>query len=128
MKFLLDTQAFLWFITDDLKLSSFARSLIEDQDSDRLISLASLWEIAIKTSLGKLELKKPFEDLLPHELELNEIDVLEIKIAHLAQVASLPFHHRDPFDRLLIAQRLVEKLPVVTMDTKFDAYNIQRLW
>ncbi len=128
MRILLDTQAFLWFITDDPKLSVFARSLIENPDNDRLLSIASLWEIAIKMSLGKLELENPFEELVPHQLELNDIDVFAIEIAHLKKVAVMPFHHRDPFDRLIIAQSLVEQLPIVSIDTKFDDYGIERLW
>lgn len=128
MRILLDTQAFLWFITDDPKLSAFARSLIESADNERLLSIASLWEIAIKMSLGKLDLEKPFEELFPHQLELNDIEVLAIEIAHLKKVAVMPFHHRDPFDRLIIAQSLVEQLPVVSIDTKFDDYGVEHLW
>lgn len=128
MKILLDTQAFLWFITDDPKLSAFARSLIENSDNERLLSIASLWEIAIKMSLGKLEMGRPFEELIPHQLELNDINVLVIEVAHLKKVAVMPFHHRDPFDRLIIAQSLVEQLPVVSIDAKFDDYGVERLW
>ena len=128
MRILLDTQAFLWFITDDPKLSAFARSLIESADNERLLSIASLWEIAIKMSLGKLDLEKPFEELFPHQLELNDIEVLAIEIAHLKKVAVMPFHHRDPFDRLIIAQSLVEQLPVVSIDTKFEDYGVEHLW
>lgn len=128
MKILLDTQAFLWFIADDIKLSASARSLIENPDNERLLSIASLWEIAIKMSLGKLEVEKPFEELIPHQLELNDIDVLAIEIAHLKKIAVMAFHHRDPFDRLIVAQSLVEQVPVVSIDTKFDDYGIERLW
>jgi len=128
MRVLLDTQAFLWFITDDSKLSVSARSLIENPDNERLFSIASLWETAIKMSLGKLELEKPFEELIPRQLELNDIDVLAIEIEQLKKVAALPFHHRDPFDRLIIVQSLVEQLPIVSSDTKFDDYGIERLW
>lgn len=125
MKVLLDTQAFLWFITDDPKLSALARRLIEDPNNERLISIASLWEIAIKMSLGKLVLVQPFDTLFPHQLLLNDIDVLAIEIAHLKEVAILPFRHRDPFDRLIIAQGLVEKLPIVSIDTQFDERQIR---
>lgn len=128
MKILLDTQVFLWFIADDAKLSAFARSLIENPDNERLLSTASLWEIAIKLSLGKLEVGKPFEELIPYQLELNDIDVLAIDVTHLKKVAVIPFHHRDPFDRLIIAQSLVEQIPIVIIDTKFDDCGIERLW
>jgi PIN domain nuclease of toxin-antitoxin system len=128
MRILLDTQAFLWFITDDPKLSDLARSVIENPDNERLLSIASLWEIAIKMSLGKLEVEKPFEELIPHQLEFNDIAVFGIEIGHLQKVAAMPFHHRDPFDRLIIAQSLVEQFPILSIDTKFDDYGIERLW
>ncbi|MGH7451185.1 MAG: type II toxin-antitoxin system VapC family toxin [bacterium] len=128
MRILLDTQAFLWFITDDPKLSALARSLVENPDNERLLSIAGLWEIAIKMSLGKLEFEKPFEELIPHQLELNDVEVFAIEIAHLKKVAIIPFHHRDPFDRLIIAQSLVEQFSIVSIDTKFDDYGVERLW
>jgi len=127
MKILLDTHTFLWFITDEPILSSPARILIEDINNIRLMSIASMWEIAIKTSLGKLELAKPFAEFIPNQLKHNYIDLLPIELPHLAKVTNLPFHHRDPFDRLII-QSLVEQIPIVSKDTKFDDYTIQRLW
>jgi PIN domain nuclease of toxin-antitoxin system len=128
MKLLLDTHTFLWFIMGNPKLSEKARALIEDTGNDRLLSIASLWEIAIKHSLGKLSLARPFQALIPQQLERNRIEVLPITVAHLATVTMLPFHHRDPFDRLLVAQAAVERLPVVTVDSAFDAYAVERLW
>lgn len=127
MKLLLDTHAFLWFIEDNPRLSVDAKALLES-DAELLISTASLWEIAIKTSIGKLTLTQPFETFLPQQLELNNITILSIELAHLAIVSALPFYHRDPFDRLLIAQAMNEQLPVVSADTAFDAYAIERLW
>ncbi|MDJ0735416.1 MAG: type II toxin-antitoxin system VapC family toxin [Nostocaceae cyanobacterium] len=128
MRILLDTHSFLWFIAGNPKLSSTARSLIEDINNQRLLSVASLWEIAIKQSLGKLTLAMPFDILIPQQLSLNSIDILHIEINHLTVVCTLPFHHRDPFDRLLIAQALVEEIPIVSADSAFDAYSVSRLW
>lgn len=127
MKLLLDTHTFLWFIEDNPRLSVDAKALLES-DAELLISTASLWEIAIKTSIGKLTLTQPFETFLPQQLELNNITILSIELAHLAIVSALPFYHRDPFDRLLIAQAMNEQLPVVSADAAFDAYAIERLW
>ena len=93
-----------------------------------LLSAASLWEIAIKLSLGKLSLAQPFEALIPQQMRLNGIKLLGIEIEHTATMSKLPFHHRDPFDRLLIAQAMVEQMPIVSADTAFDTYPITRLW
>jgi len=128
MKLLLDTHAFLWFMSGDTTLSKTARSAIEDENNDVFVSPASLWEIAIKTSANKLTLKEPFEVLIPKELAENEIELLGISVAHLSLVSSMPFHHRDPFDRLIIAQSKVEQMTLVSVDTVFDAYEVTRLW
>lgn len=92
------------------------------------MSAGSLWEIAIKVSLGKLTLAEPFEQIIPRELMRNGFQVLGLNVAHAAAVAALPFHHRDPFDRLLIAQAQVESLQVVSADASFDMYAVRRLW
>ncbi|SRR5579883_206078 len=128
MKILLDTQAFLWLISDAPELSKKAKKLFLDQDNDLFLSLASIWEIAIKFSLGKLKLKQPIEKFLPAQLQENSILQLDISFRHVAGVAALPFHHRDPFDRLIISQAIQENLPILSSDKAFDAYNIQRLW
>ncbi len=128
MNILLDTHAFLWFITDNPMLSSSARILIENINNDRFISLASIWEIAIKTSLNKLEIAKPFSEFIPNQLKQNYINLLPINISHLIKVAELPFHHRDPFDRLMISQSLIERIPIISKDTVFDDYGIKRFW
>ncbi|HEY6231155.1 MAG TPA: type II toxin-antitoxin system VapC family toxin [Pyrinomonadaceae bacterium] len=128
MNVLLDTQAFLWLVMGSANLSGKARALIENPSNNNLLSVASLWEMAIKVSLGKLILSAPFHDLVPEQLILNGIGLLNIGINHVALVATLPFHHHDPFDRLLIAQAITEKLPVVSIDSAFDAYGIERFW
>ncbi|SRR6266404_1402361 len=103
MRLLLDTHTFLWFFIGDNTLSRTARTLIEDESNEKFFSIASLWEIAIKVSIGKLTLTAPFDDIFPDQLAKNGIDVLTITPAHASAVTNLPFHHRDPFDRLLIA-------------------------
>ncbi|MDQ3847554.1 MAG: type II toxin-antitoxin system VapC family toxin [Thermoproteota archaeon] len=127
MKLLLDAHTFLWFIDDNPRLSARAKGLLES-DADLLLSVASLWEISIKVSLGKLSLSQPYDIFVPQQLADNVIDVLPINLTHLSAVSILPFHHRDPFDRMLIAQAIVEQLPVVSIDAAFDAYSIRRLW
>ncbi|HKY53860.1 MAG TPA: type II toxin-antitoxin system VapC family toxin [Anaerolineales bacterium] len=128
MNILLDTHVFLWFIDDNPRLSEPARVLIETEDSQPFISMASLWEMAIKISLGKLELEQPYEVFIPQQLALNGIGILNISLEHTAAVATLPFHHRDPFDRLIVVQSKIEKMNLVSADPAFDAYQVQRVW
>ena len=128
MKLLLDTHAFLWFISGDAALSSKGRALIEDEAHDKLVSIGSLWEIAIKNSIGKLPLAKPFGQLIPEQLQRGGFEVLGLTVGHTAHLAQLPLHHRDPFDRMLVAQCLTENLSLVSNDDALDAYGIKRLW
>lgn len=128
MNLLLDTHAFLWFMEGSQRISQRARAQIEAADGVRALSVASAWEMAIKSSLGKLELAKPLGELLPPLLADAGIELLPIEIADLARVATLPFHHRDPFDRLLAAQALERGLTIVSVDEAFDHYGVSRLW
>ena len=128
MKFIADTHAFIWFITDSPQLSAPAKELFESPESERLLSLASIWEIAIKTNLGKLSFDRPLEQFLPEQIALNYIRLLNISLSHALRVTNLPLHHRDPFDRMIVAQSLVENLPVLSNDRVFDAYGIERIW
>lgn len=112
----------------DEKLSKRARNLIIIEDTRLFLSSASLWEIAIKISTGKLILSAPFAELIPRQLALNSIKILPIEIPDLAILVDLPFHHRDPFDRLLAAQSLANSLPLISNDAIFDQYQVQRLW
>jgi PIN domain nuclease of toxin-antitoxin system len=128
MKLLLDTHTFLWFIDGNPKMPASTRSLIEEPGNQSLLSIASLWEMAIKLSLHKLKLEQPFECLIPQQIAQNGFALLQIDITHITKLISIPLHHRDPFDRLLIAQAQSEHLPVVSRDTVFDAYGITRLW
>ena len=129
MSYLLDTSAFLWFVTDDRKLSTLARRVLEESSDDIYLSLASIWELAIKANLGRgLELPRPFAEFVDIELQAEQILILNIELDHLKLVADSPLHHRDPFDRLIIAQSQVENLPVISSDAAFDQYPVQRVW
>ena len=128
MRLLLDTHTFLWFIEGSLNLSDGARNLIEDQANQRFLSVASLWEMSIKVSIGKLELGMTFTELVKREVYGNAIELLEIQPEHLDELAKLPFHHKDPFDRLMIAQSLAEGIPIVTKDAAFRSYPVSLLW
>jgi PIN domain nuclease of toxin-antitoxin system len=127
MKLLLDTHTFLWFVNDSPQLSIQAKDLIES-DADVLLSVVSLWEIAIKTSIGKLTLPDIYDKFIPQQVALNEFELLAIDITHLSMVATLPFHHRDPFDRLLIAQAMVENVPIISIDSAFSPYSVTQIW
>src|SRR2546428_540781 len=104
----LDTHTLLWFLTNDSNLSTRARSAIEDAANATQVSAASLWEVAIKSALGKLKLPAPYADIFPRQLETNGFGLLPITPAHCATLSTLPFHHRDPFDRMLLAQAKAE--------------------
>lgn len=126
MKYLLDTHTLLWFLAGDRQLGDRARELVEDSSNDCFLSIVSLWEIAIKAK--KLALTKPFNRLFPEQLEFNAITILDITVDSLTQLTNLPHHHGDPFDRLIIAQALVEELPIIGKDSAFDAYGVRREW
>jgi PIN domain nuclease of toxin-antitoxin system len=128
MNILLDTHAFLWFVEDSPRLSEPARVMIESSDSQPFISMASLWEIAIKISLGKLQLKQPYEIFIPEHLTVNGIGVLNLSLEHVAAIATLPFHHRDPFDRSIAVQAQIENMPLISADPAFDLYSVKRIW
>jgi PIN domain nuclease of toxin-antitoxin system len=127
MKLLLDTHAFLWFVTGDRRLSKKARRAVEAPPSELLISAASVWELAIKASLGRLTLPKSVHDYFDDKLAAGFV-ILPIEWVHAARVAELPFHHRDPFDRLIIAQGLVESIPIVSGDPEFKKYGARIVW
>ncbi|MEA1969887.1 MAG: type II toxin-antitoxin system VapC family toxin [Thermodesulfobacteriota bacterium] len=129
MRLLLDTHTFLWFINGNPKLSGHARQLIENIENKRMLSIASLWEMSIKASIGKLRLNLTFPEMISGHIHNNAMTLLHIKPEHLDIVRSLPFHHKDPFDRLIIAQSLSENMSVLSRDEAFDDYeNMQRIW
>ncbi len=129
MKLLLDTHAILWMISDDPRLPATARRKIIASE-DLAWSNASLWEIGINLSLNRpdFQLRPGWERLIPDEMSRNGISRLEIQPAHCAAVSQLPWHHRDPFDRLLVAQSVCEKRKLLSCDASFDAYAISRVW
>lgn len=128
MDLLLDTHTFLWYTGGKPELSDTARDLIEDPRNGKWVSVASAWEIAIKVNTGKIPLHVPFDDLFPGQLVENDFAPLPLRWEHLRLVAVLPLHHRDPFDRLMIAQSIVERMALVSADRASDAYGVSRLW
>ena len=128
MRVLLDTSSFLWFIAGSDRLSINAQNIIVDQNNDLFLSTVSLWEIAIKVSIGKLELLQSFDKLIPDQLHKNDIHTLSMELNHLSELIQLPFHHRDPFDRLIIAQSMTEAMPVISSDPAFKMYPIEIIW
>lgn len=128
MSYIIDTHTFLWFINDHVSLSSTAREIIQHPDNPIYLSIASVWEMAIKVSLNKLEMPSPFNDFIEQQLVENSIALLHIKTDHIGIVAAMPFHHRDPFDRLIIAQALHESYAIIGKDDIFDQYDITRYW
>jgi PIN domain nuclease of toxin-antitoxin system len=126
VKQLLDTHTFLWFVMGNPKISMKLRSQIENNDN--FLSIVSVWEIAIKYGIGKLNLNLPFDDFIDQQIIPNGIQLLDIQLEHLKMFTTLPLHHLDPFDRLLISQLLVENMPILSLDIAFDAYPIQRIW
>ena len=113
MRLLLDTHTFIWFVTDSPRLSTTAKLLIENEFNEKVLSVASVWEMAIKHSIGKLSFELPFKNFVAQQMEQNSMNLLNVNILHLDVVANLPLHHRDPFDRLIIAQAIVEEIPIV---------------
>jgi len=128
VRLLLDTHAFLWFLLGDAKLSEKAAALIADPLNNIEISPASYWEVAIKIGLGKYSLPEPLDAFIEREIAANEMRILPIEPKHAAVLTTMPMHHRDPFDRLIIAQALAEGIAIVGSDTHFDAYGVVRHW
>jgi PIN domain nuclease of toxin-antitoxin system len=127
MKALLDTHTFLWAILDDARLSRRAQQIFTGPN-DLWLSVASIWEILLKIRAGKLPLPEPAGPYLIRKMAENRVEVLPITLDHVLKIESLPVHHRDPFDRILIAQSLEEKLPLVSADPQFEKYRIQLIW
>ena len=125
MRMLLDTQCWLWMVNSPEKLKAGARRLIRDIGTELCLSSVSAIEISVKYSVGKLRLHIPPAEFVPALLAFERVSVLPLEISHAIRLASLPFHHRDPFDRLLIAQAQVENLPLMTADSRLEEYNVQ---
>ena len=129
MRLLLDTHVVLWAASEPEKLPSSVHNLLMDSANELLISVTTPWEMAIKIGTGKLSLPQPLSSYIEQQLQTLDAVLLPVELRHLAPISSLPLHHRDPFDRLLIAQSLVEGVPLVSADAAFDAYTgVSRLW
>lgn len=128
MKILLDTHAFLWWIADDQKLSGRAREIISDGSNELFLSAAAGWEIAIKVQIGRLKLPEEPIRFILDQMRINAIQSLPIQMIHALHVSTLPQHHRDPFDRLLIAQAQLEGLPVLSSDHQLANYQVEVIW
>jgi PIN domain nuclease of toxin-antitoxin system len=128
VRLLLGTHTLLWFLANDPALSATARAAIENPTNHKLVSVATCWEMAIKAGLRKLRLVEPVPVFLGRELPANSFDLLDITLAHATAVETLPPHHKDPFDGLLVAQAQIEGIPIVIADALFDPYGVTRLW
>lgn len=127
MGYIIDTQAFIWHATGDSKLSPVARQIIES-DEIFWLSMASIREMAIKHNLGSLVFAKPFKDLIKEQLTLYNYQIYSVELRHVFLLSQRQQHHKDPFDRLIIAQSVVDTIPVVSVDAAFDLYSIDRIW
>ena len=127
MRLLLDTHVFIWWADNPEKLSPAALAALEDEANELLLSVASVWEMEIKVQLGKLKLSLPLKELVKNQQETNNLTVSPVALPHVPALDALPFHHKDPFDRLLIAQSIEEDLTLVTADSQFSAYSVKLL-
>lgn len=128
MKLIIDTHVLIWSYFDPQKLTQRAQTYLTDPNNSFCISAASHWEIAIKIGTKKLSLRESFADFVQHAVFDNGIAISGIEPRHSEKLASLPHHHRDPFDRMLVSQALVEQLPIISIDQILDAYGVQRIW
>lgn len=128
MRYLLDTHTLLWIVNDDPQLGNEVKNIFLNNENDIFASMASVWEMAIKISLKKLEIPGTLSDFVKEHIRGNKIDILSIELNHLYQLENLTYYHRDPFDRLIISQAIVENIPILSSDKVFDDYPIQRIW
>jgi len=127
MKLLLDTHIFIWWADQPEKLPPATLSALEDDANELLLSVVSVWEMQIKIQLGKLKLTLPLKELVKKQQETNDLTVSAVALTHVLALDALPFHHKDPFDRLLIAQSIEEGLTIVTADSQFSSYSVKLL-
>ena len=128
MKALLDTHAFLWWISDDPRLSEKAREIIADGRNELFFSAGSGWEISIKAGLGRLEVPENLQRFIADQLSRNAIQVLPIYLSHVLHTGTLPVHHRDPFDRILVSQAILEEMPLLSADSHLSRYLVEVVW
>ena len=127
MNILLDTHALIWFLEGDSQLSETAKTAIINSENTCFLSQASMWEIAIKISIGKLEMKNSYQNL-PKLLWQNGIEILPFEFEHFEYILTLPFHHKDPFDRIIIAQSVIDSMSIISCDGNFPSYPINIIW
>lgn len=128
MKILLDTHTFVWMVDDPNQLSPLASSLLRDRGNTLLLSAVSIWEMQIKIGLNKLPLSRPLREIVTMQQDRNDLQILRIELPHLWALEELPPHHKDPFDRLLIAQAQIEDVPLLSRDELVSQYEIKVLW
>jgi PIN domain nuclease of toxin-antitoxin system len=128
VRILLDTHCWLWMLAAPERFSAIALTLVEDRRNELLLSAASSWEIAIKYALGKLSLPAPPSEYVPDRMRTSGVGALAVQHAHALHVAGLPRHHSDPFDRLLVAQAMLEELPILTVDRQLEPYAVELIW
>lgn len=128
MKLLLDTHTFIWWDSEPAKLSASALSVCQDQANTLILSVVCVWEIQIKSQLGKLKLNLPLSEIIQSQRQMNNVQILTVELDHVLELQNLPYHHKDPFDRLLIAQANVEDVLLVSGDSVFSEYPINLIW
>ncbi len=128
MNLILDTHTFIWWTITPEKLSKTASELINHSDNRLFLSTVSIWEMQIKIGLGKLHFDDPLSEIVANQREINDLQILPIELAHIWQLNNLPLHHKDPFDRMLIAQAITENFPILGIDSFFEKYPINKLW
>jgi len=128
VKYLIDTHILLRIISDSPKISKNVRKIYLNAENTMYLSLASVWEMAIKISLGKLSINRPLGDFVNEHVLGNNIQILKIQLSHVLSIETLPFHHRDPFDRMIIAQGIEDNIPIISADTTFDLYPVKRIY
>ena len=128
MKLLVDTHTLLWSVDEPAKISVPAMAVLQYPNNDRYVSAATIWELAIKVGLGKLTLSKPYRPWIEEAIYDLAMEILPVTIEYADFQATLPPHHKDPFDRMMISQSLVESIPIVTIDAVFDSYGVKRIW
>jgi PIN domain nuclease of toxin-antitoxin system len=128
MKLLLDTHVLIWWSLDSVKLTKKIYELLTDPNNTLVVSIASIWEMQVKVQLGKLDLDRKVSELITHQQQINNLEVLSIDPAHVYALESLPNEHRDPFDRIIIAESIVEEIPLLSADKVFERYPVERIW
>lgn len=128
MRLLVDTHAMLWWLRDDHRLSRRARATLADGGNELLWSIASSWEIAVKLRIGKLELDRPLDRLFADLVSEQGVELVPVGHEHCSRLGNLPIHHRDPFDRMLVVQAQHARVPILSADSKFSAYDVEIVW